>query len=328
MREIPLTEQVSSGAVANLYDENVFSPYFDFVEYQEGYFKEYETLADEKVQKGTIREMKKIAAKSNPHMKAAMTDFQDYVVGGWGFKPHRTIVIDRFLDTMEDRFEGFDAYLSDMTDSIFLNSAWFHESVYDESLHLRRFMCLEHDTATFRRKKEGILGGKYALYQKKSNSTGSKQDIPLDEDPTAFYGKLYSRANYPYGVPFVDSAIFHMVMMVEFFKSYKSLLDSFILPNLFFRVDREIVEKVVTDPTERPAFVKSVFAQLMQQIKRLRPGRVITMGSEVLEPEILSGMNEKTIGASESLINALDNQLELALKDARSNYSKKRLCAK
>lgn len=306
--------QIRPGSIANLYEQNPFTPFFDYVEYEEGYFKEYETLADEKVQKKPIREMKAVAAKSNPHLKAAMTDFQDYVVGGWGFRPDKTIVIDRFLDTMENEFEGFDSYLSDMTDSMFLHSAWFHESVYDEQLWLRRFVCLDHNTATFKQAKAGILGQKYALYQKKESHFGVEDDTSLDDDPTSFYAKLYSRANYPFGVPFVDSGIFHMVMMVEFFKSYKALLDSFILPNLFFRVDREIVEKVVTDPTERPAFVKNVFGQLLTQIRRLRPGRVITMGSEVMDPEILSGMNEKTFGASESLINALDNQLELALK--------------
>ena len=115
-------------------------------------------------------------------------------------------------------------------------------------------------------------------------------------------------------------------MMVEFFKSYKHLLDSFVMPNLFFRVDREIVEKVVTDPTKRGGFVKKVFEQLMKQVKKFGPGRVITMGSEVMEPEILSGMNEKTMGSAEALINALDNQLELALKTHGLTYSTQRFC--
>ena len=313
-RQTGLQQPIKAGAIANLYDENPFTQFFDYVEYEEGYFKEYETLADPQVQKKPIREMKAVAAKSNPHFKAAMTDFQDYVVGGWGFKPDKTIVIDNFLDVMENEFDGFDSYLSDMTDSMFLNSAWFHESVYDERLFLGRFVCLDHNTAKFKQGKKGVYGQDYLLYQEIQGSFGSEPDKYLEDDPTTFYAKLYSKANYPFGVPFVDASIFHMVMMVEFFKSYKSLLDSFVLPNLFFRVDREIVEKVVTDPTERPGFVANAFRQLLSQVRKLRPGRIITMGSEVMEPEILSGMNEKTMGASESLINALDNQLELALK--------------
>lgn len=314
VEDVSVDRQVRPGAVANLYDQNPFTQFFDYIEYEEGYFKEYQTLADEEVQKKPIREMKAIAAKSNPHFKAAMTDFQDYVVGGWGFKPDKTIVIDFFLDTMEREFGGFDSYLSDMTDSMFINSAWFHESVYNEQLMLGRFVCLDHNTAEFKQGDKGVWGQDYLLYQKRSESFGADPAKLLEDDPTTFYGKLYSKSNYPYGVPFVDAAMFHMVMMVEFFKSYKTLLDSFVLPNLFFRVDREIVEKVVTDPTERPGFVKNAFMQLLSQVRRLRPGRIITMGSEIMDPEILSGMNDKTMGASESLINALDNQLELALK--------------
>ena len=314
---VPMEDRaVSAGSSVKLFDDNPFMAAFDYVQYDEGNFKAYESLADPKVQKKPITQIKLVAAKSNPHMKAAMTDFQDYVVGGYGFKPNRTSVIDTLTDSMEENFGGMDSYFSDMTDSMFLYAAFFHGSIYTEEgnrLILKRFLSLDPLTAEFKRgnAKEG-LGQDYLLGQS-MNEFGLRWQ-PLYDDPNYFYRRLYSRPNYPYGVPFVDSGIFHMVMMVEFFKSYKSLLDSFVLPNLFFRVDREIVEKVVTDPVDRPGFVRSVFAQLMSQIKKLGPGRVVTMGSEVMEPEILSGMNEKTMGAAEGLINALDNQLELALK--------------
>ena len=314
---VPIEDrEVSAGSSVKLFDDSPFMQAFDYVQYEEGDFKGYESLADPKVQKRPIVELKRIASKSNPHMKAAMTDFQDYVVGGWGFKPNRTRVVDTLTDSMEENFGGMDSYFSDMTDSMFLFAAFFHGSIYVEegnNLILKRFISLDPLTAEYKRgnAKEG-LGQDYLLGQRISEFGRRWQ--PLYDDPNYFYRRLYSKPNYPYGVPFVDSGMFHMVMMVEFFKSYKSLLDSFVLPNLFFRVDREIVEKVVTDPTERPGFVKTVFAQLMNQVKKLGPGRVLTMGSEVMEPEILSGMNEKTMGAAESLINALDNQLELALK--------------
>ncbi len=313
-RVSPVDRQVKTGAATQLFENNPFFSSFDYVMQEEGSFKDYESLADPNTQKQSIKEIVKVAAKSNPHFKAAMTDFQDYVAGGWGFKPTKSIVVDILLDTMENEFEGFDAYLSDATDSLFLYSAFFHESVYDDRLRLRRFIVNEHDSAIFRQDKTHPLGDRYLLGQYERNSFGFRSWKNLSDDPTTFYRKLYSRANYPYGVPFVNAAIFHMVMMVEFFKSYKSLLDSFVLPNLFFRVDREVVEKVVTDPTKREGFVRQAFVMLMSQVKKLGPGRVVAMGSEVMDPEILSGMNEKTMGASESLINALDNQLELALK--------------
>ena len=306
--------QVKSGSQAQLFENNPFFGDFDYVTYQDSGYNEYEGLADPKVQKKSIREIKMVAAKSNPHMKAAMTDFQDYVVGGWGFKPNKSIVIDRFLDTMENQFEGYDAYLSDVTDSLFLYSAFFHESVYDDQKALRKVTCLDHNTAEFKQDKSHPLGDRYVLGQR--IGFGNEGWIPLQDEPNYFYRKLYSKSNYPYGVPFVDAGIFHMVMMVEFFKAYRTLLESFVLPSLFFRVDREIVEKTITDPTERLGFVKKVFAELVKQVKRFKEGsaRVVAMGSEVMDPILLSGMNDKTMGASEALINALDNQLELALK--------------
>lgn len=310
---------VGRGAVTHLFDNNPFAAAFDYVAYDEGSYADYEKLADPNVQRRPITEIKAVAAKSNPHMKAAMTDFQDYVAGGWGWKPNRSRVIDIFLDTMEDEFDGVGSYFGDITDSLFLHSAFFHETVYDEDRQMRRWIANDVLTAEYKRDPNHPYGGRYFLGQRRSGAFGPiygpRGWIPLQDDPTVFYRRLYSRANYPYGVPFVDSGIFHMVMMVEFFKSYKSLLDSFVLPSLFFRVDREIIaEHVERDPTKRAAFVKNIFSMLMEQVKKLGPGRIVAMGSEVENPEILSGMNEKSMGAAETLINALDNQLELALK--------------
>ena len=119
-------EGITSGATTQLFEQNPFIGQFDYVQYQDTSFNTYESLADPETQKKPIREIAIIAAKINPHMKAAMTDFQDYCVGGWGFK-EKTIVIDRFLDTMEDIFDGFDSYLSDITYDLFLHSQYFSE---------------------------------------------------------------------------------------------------------------------------------------------------------------------------------------------------------
>ena len=311
--------QLKSGAQTSLFDDNMFSQFFDFVQYQDTGFSDYESLADPKTQKLPIRQLKPIAARTNPHFKAAMTDFQDYATGGWAFK-NRTTVVDIFLDTMEDLFEGFDSYLCDIADNLFIHSAYFSESVYDDELRLRRMLANDVMTAEFRQDKTHPLGDRYVLGQSKGFSIGSAERWKqLQDDPTVTHRKLYSKPNYPYGVPFVDAALFHMVMMVEFFKSYRNLLESFVLPSLLIRVDREIINEMVErDPTKRDAFVRQVFDRLAEQVKKMSQdrgkGRVITMGSEVMEPNILSGMNEKTMGAAETLINALDNQLELALK--------------
>ena len=304
-------QDVRAGAKTQLFENNPFAGHFDYVQYQYTDFKTYESLADPETQKKPIEHIAVIAANVNPHMKAAMTDFQDYCVGGWGFK-NRTIVVDRFLDTMEDEFDGFDSYLSNITHDLFLHSQYFSESVYDDFLHLRRMIANDVMSLEYKQQKDHPLGDRYVAGQRQG--FGSRGWKMVQDDPTVITRRLYSKPNYPYGVPFVTAAVFHMVMMVEFFKSYKYLLDSFVMPNLFFRVDREIVEKVVTDPTKRGGFVKKVFNQLMQQVKKFGPGRIITMGSEVMDPEILSGMNDKTMGSAEALINALDNQLELALK--------------
>lgn len=314
-----INRAVGAGAVTHMFDNNPFASSFDYVQYDDTSYAEYEKLADRKVQRGHINNIKKIAAKSNPHMKAAMTDFQDYVAGGWGFKPNKSRVIDRFLDTMEDEFDGLDSYFGDITDSLFMYSAFFHETVYDDEKQMRRWIANDVLSAEFKQDKTHPLGDRYVLGQRKSGVYGPvhgpKGWINLQDDPTVFYRRLYSRANYPYGVPFVDAGIFHMVMMVEFFKAYKSLLDSFVLPNLFFRVNREtIAEHVERDPSKRKGFVMSVFSMLLEQVKKLGPGRVVTMGSEVEEPTILSGMNKDSMGTAEGLINALDNQLELAFK--------------
>ena len=87
---------------------------------------------------------------------------------------------------------------------------------------------------------EGPLGQYYELRDSGRHSNlsddpgygGYNNSVSLHNDPTIEYLTLFPETNDPYGRSFIDSALFHLIMVVDFFKAYKDVLASIVWPNL------------------------------------------------------------------------------------------------
>ena len=323
------------GMTAQLTDANPFSG-FGYVARQETNPDTYASLTNEEIKHISIHKIRKIMARSAPSVSQALTNFQKYCNAGYSILPESHPILDGLMDSMAVMDEEFTGFINSLLDSLFLHGACFYETVYDDNLLPKRMVSLDVHSAVYVQR-EGPLGQYYELNQWQTFSSdrvnnreytdhyGSNNLVSLHDDPTIQYLKLFSETNDPYGRSFIDSALFHLIMVVDFFKAYKDVLASIVWPNLLMTVDRDQIRAEVTDPKRREGVVKKVLTSLRQALKNLKPGSVITFGSEVKVGGMLSGMNRANLGGVEDFINILQkeiirgletNQLLSALNDS------------
>ena len=137
---------------------------------------------------------------------------------------------------------------------------------------------------------DGPLGQYYELHQWQTVSAsdrdrgygGYNNAVSLHDDPTIEYLTLFaSKRTTPTAEVSLIRRCFHLIMVVDFFKAYKDVLASIVWPNLLMTVDREQIREEVKDPTKREGIVQKVLTRLREALKNLKPGSVITFGSEV-----------------------------------------------
>lgn len=332
--ESPAIERTmgEGGMTTQLTDANPFSG-FGYVARQETNPDTYASLTNEDIQHLSIHKIRKIMARSAPSVSQALTNFQKYCNAGYSILPESHPILDGLMDSMAVTDDGFPGFINSLLDSLFLHGACLYETVYDDNLMPKRMISADVHSVVYVQK-EGPLGQYYELNQWQTFSSdridrdrdyGSNNLVSLHDDPTINYLKLFPETNDPYGRSFIDSALFHLIMVVDFFKAYKDVLASIVWPNLLMTVDREQIREEVTDATKRKGIVKKVLASLRKALKELKPGSVITFGSEVKFGGMLSGMNRQNLGGVEDFINILQkeiirgletNQLLSALNDS------------
>lgn len=301
------------GMTAQLTDANPFSG-FGYVKRQETNPDTYASLTNEEIQHLSIHKIRKIMARSAPSVSQALTNFQKYCNAGYSILPESHPIIDGLMDSMSVMDNGFNGFINSLLDSLFLHGACFYETVYDDNLMPKRMVSLDVNSAVYVQQ-EGPLGQYYELRQWQTLSSGNysadeySNSISLHDDPTIEYLTLFPETNDPYGRSFIDSALFHLIMVVDFFKAYKDVLANIVWPNLLMTVDREQIRQEVTDPARRESIVQKVLTRLREALKKLKPGSVITFGSEVKVGGMLSGMNRANLGGVEDFINILQKEI-------------------
>ena len=313
--EQPIERSMGEGGMtAQLTDANPFSG-FGYVKRQETNPNTYASLTNEEIQHLSIHKIRKIMARSAPSVSQALTNFQKYCNAGYSILPESHPILDGLMDSMAVMDSGFTGFINSLLDSLFLHGACFYETVYDENLMPKRMVSLDVNSAVYVQQ-EGPLGQYYELRQWQTLTPSSdggyggyNNSVSVHDDPTIEYLTLFSETNDPYGRSFIDSALFHLIMVVDFFKAYKDVLASIVWPNLLMSVDREVIQKEVTDPKKREGIVQKVLTRLREALKNLKPGSVITFGSEVKVGGMLSGMNRANLGGVEDFINILQKEI-------------------
>ena len=313
--------ETKSGLVTRLFEEdNPFTGFSHIQARPETGVKTYEGLTPERLAEMPTHKVRETMSNSNPHVSAAVTDFQEYTKPGWKIYPESHPIIDSWIDNMErNDGVGIDGFIDQISESMFLHGAYVYESVYDNLNVPQRLVPLDPYSMVFSRS-PGPYGGFYELHQRQRNEENGLKS--LHGDPTIEYKPLYAQRGNPYGKCLIDASIFHLIMVVEFFKSYKQVLQTLVWPALLMRVDRDIVKEMAPNAGERQKIVNEVLEKLKEELKKLGPGSVLSQGSEVMEPEILSGMNRATLGSVQDFIDILDRQIIIALKSNQLLFAK------
>ena len=288
---------------------------FGYVHRRETGVNTYSSLTEQELGTMPVHEIRKLMSRSAPSVSQALTNYQKYCNAGWTILPAEHPLINGLMDSLVQTDGGFSSFINGLLDSLFLHGACFFETVYDENMHPKRMVALDPYSAVFRRS-ENELGQYYELGQWQpfgsvsGTLTGSGGSFKsLHDDPTIEYLPLYAEANDPYGRSFVDSALFHLIMVVGFFKAYKDVLASIVWPNLLLNVDRSVIREEVKDPTRRMGLVDDILKGLKTALKDLKPGSVLAYGDEVKVGGILSGMNRANLGGVEDFINILQKEI-------------------
>ena len=308
------------GMTTQLTDANPFTG-FGFVSRQQTNPDTYASLSNEDIQNLDIHKIRKIMARSAPSVSQALTNFQKYCNAGYSILPQSHPLIDGLIDSMTVMDGGITDVINSLLDSLFLHGACLYETVYDDNLMPKRIVPIDVSSVFFLQK-QGPLGQYYELHQWQTFGPGRDQQgrqrhdygfennyVSLHDDPTIQYLTLFSETNDPYGRSFIDSALFHLIMVVDFFKTYKDVLATIVWPNLLMSVNREKIREEVTDPNKRDGIVQKVLTRLREALKNLKPGSVITFGDEVEVGGMLSGMNRANLGAVEDFVNILQKEI-------------------
>ena len=309
-----------SGMVARAFDENPFTGFAHIQTRPDTGIKSYEALTPDKMSQMPTHKVRESFSVSNPHVSAAVTDFQEYTKPGWRIFPESHPVIDNWIDNMERNDGiGLDGFIDQISESMFLHGAYVYESVFDENGIPQRIIALDPYTFVYTRS-TGPYGDFYELKQRQRDVEGGLKS--MHGDPTIEFRTLYAQVGNPYGKCLIDASIFHLMMVVEFFKSYKQVLQTLVWPALLMRVDRSVLMEDIKDPNQRQVVVNDVLERLKEELKKLGPGSVLAQGSEVMEPELLSGMNRATLGSVQDFIDILDRQIMIALKSNQLLFAK------
>ena len=313
---VPATDRGMDGGgmVTRLTEDNPFTG-FGYVHRNDAGIATYGNLTEDKLETMPVHEIRKVMARSAPSVSQALTNYQKYCNAGYTMLPEAHPLIDGLMDSMVHTDGGFNSFINSLLDSFFLHGACFFETVYDDNMMPKRMVALDPYSAVYRRA-ENKLGQYYELGQWQPfrvsgglTQTGGGIFKSLHDDPTIEYLPLYAEPNDPYGRSFVDSALFHLIMVVGFFKAYKDVLASIVWPNLLMQVDREVIQKDVADPKQRDGIVQKVLDGLREALKNLKPGSVLAYGTEVKVGGMLSGMNRANLGGVEDFINILQKEI-------------------
>ena len=301
------------GMVARLSEQNPFSG-FGLVARSDAGVSTYGNLTDDNLSTMPVHEIRRVMSRSSPSVSQGLTNYQKYANPGYTVLPEAHPLLEGLFNSMS-REGGLSRFINNLLDSLFLHGACFFETVYDEQMTPKRMVALDPYSAVFRRN-ENELGQYYELGQWQAihlgdatMAIGGATFKSLHDDPTIEYLPLYSEANEPYGRSFIDSALFHLIMVVDFFKAYKDVLAALVWPNLMLNVDRDVIREEVKDPERRMSLVNSILTKLREELKKLKPGSVLAYGSEVKIGGLMSGMNNANLGGVDNFISILQKEI-------------------
>ena len=269
----------------------------------------YETLGYEAIKSLVRDKVREAIVKSSPNGSKALRDFVKYCNAGYVLTPEAHPVFDHCFDTMQDLDFGFDSFRDACFRDMFLHGGTLIQSVYVDN-RLERLVALNPNSAIF--KLEDRTDGKgqaFALYQKRSDG---QEPLRLQDDPTVTYTPIFKSSTNPRGTNFVDAAVWHLTLSVDFFQAYKKTVDNLAWPKALVAIDRKLLKDMGYATQKIDEYVRLTVDRLKEELPKLKPGQYAIYGSDISFLPIESGMNETTLGHTPEFMKLIAKQLILA----------------
>ena len=327
------------GAVAKIDQETHFTAYFNPIVNRIPLTKSYKELTEEifnQLPDDTIRE---IITKSSPIVAKAAADYADAMASGYTFTSDRTLgqepdtpaqqLIEDFFQRLEQEQGGLQGIIAEIARGMFMHGGIFLELVIAEDGRTPvAIKVLSPSTAVFKRSYDPILGEFYELGQEIPFGEDARQRVgarinedgvnfvSFHDDPTIQYRPIQSEPNNPYGVPIINPAVFHVIMMAGFFAAFKDALSGHVWPNLLITLDKEKFKENAgsKDPKVLEAKLKKATEDILAGIARLKPGNAIVTGDEVAIEGNISGQNRAPLGSIKDIQDVIRRELIIAVQ--------------
>ena len=325
----PVAGGVVGGATARLTDTQYFDAYFSPIVARAGVQTSYADLSEEALNQLSDDQVRKMIRGASPTVAAAIAQFADWCASGFTYTADTMIddgsrdspaqkLIDEFIHRQERDFKGLEGFVRVLARDMFTHGAAFSELVFDDDAQTPLYAKpLDATTAVFRRQTDPVLGEYYELGQDWSwgadnprrngsrprstliGSSGYLNFVSLHDNPTIKYAPLQGESNYPYGVPVLDPAVFHVVASAGFFNAFKQAITANIWPGYLFGIDKEkfkLFAGASADPKVLEAKLDALAKDVLQKIGKLKPGGALVYGDELQITAPLTGQGRVNFG--------------------------------
>lgn len=336
------------GAIARKTSDPYFGSYFTPIIARAGVTTSYAELSEEILNSLPPNKVRDIIKSSNPIVAKALADYADAMSSGFtwtadkvdpdtvGSPAHR--LIEEFLSRLESNQGGLAKLIEEMSRGMFAHGASFTELVIDKDGRTpRRLKVLDPTTAVFRQKDDPIDGQGYELgqdmglydslrssrrprsrvVQRQFGGPGYLNFVSLDGDPTIQYRPIQSEPNYPYGIPILDPAVFHVIMAAGFLSSFRTALTGHVYPNLLVTIDKEKFKEFSGNKSSVKGLqqkLNDTIRDIKSALGNLKPGGAIVQGDEVSIGGSLSGTGRSPLGSMKEIQDVIRRDLIVAVQ--------------
>ena len=338
------------GAIARKSEDSYFGTYFAPIVARAGVVTTYAEFSEEVLNQLPAHKVREVI-RANPMVAKAIADFADAMASGFTYTADKLMaaapnesaqrLLDEFVQRQESEAQGFETLIEEIARGMFTHGASFTELIIDEDERTPvRIKSLDPTTAVFRHTEDDLLGDIYELgqdigiysvgadrserrararvVQRTFSGVGGYNFVSLEDNPTIKYRPIQSDPNYPYGIPILDPAVFHVIMSAGFLSAFRTALTGHVYPNLLITIDKEKFKQFVgasADAKALQAKLNANIEDMKKSLENLKPGGALIQGDEVGVGGSLSGSSGRlSIGSIKDVQDVLRGELTVALQ--------------
>ena len=336
------------GAIARKTTDTHFSSYFTPVIARAGVTTSYAQFTEEVLNTLPANKVREMIAHASPIVAKAIADYADAMASGFTYTADTMMEsamgtpAQDLLDTFINRFEkdgvGMEGLVEQVSRGMFMHGASFTELVIDTDGRTPvTIKDLDPSTAVFRQSEDPLIGDYYELgqdigvmdgrdrgrrarsriVQRQFNTAGGYNFLSLHDNPTVKYRPIQAEPNYPYGIPLLDPAVFHVIMMAGFLSAFRTALSGHVYPNLLITIDKEKFKEFAGVSGNTEALQEKLnknIADIKEAVGKLKPGGAIVQGSEVEIGGSLTGTGKTPLGSIKEIQDVLRRDLIVAVQ--------------